>query len=149
MNLANRQQLYSAAINATTQQEADAHLESCIQCSLDEGTHGRQEAERLERHNLLRYAGAMGSPEQQRRVFQLYGGDGSNSATTKEAVYDNQLSTLMAEIIRVCQDHKIAMLCHFAIGDSARPDLAATTALIGGEFEAPPGLRKAAIALLV
>ena len=44
---------------------------------------------------------------------------------TKEEAYDSQINPLMAEIIRICKEHKIAFLASFALGfdeDSDDPD---------------------------
>lgn len=44
-------------------------------------------------------------------------------AMNKEQVYDTQISPLMRQIIKICQEHGIAMLMDFAIGhDGEGPD---------------------------
>ena len=54
---------------------------------------------------------------------------------TKEEIYDEQISPLMAQIITICNEHKIANLCTFAL--DVEEDLYCTTAMIGDEYEAP------------
>lgn len=62
---------------------------------------------------------------------------------SKERVYDKQISPLMAEIIKVCHDNKIAMLCSFALPSENDPDLFCTTALLTEEFDPPDELVEA------
>ncbi|AMU07318.1 hypothetical protein A2T82_13915 [Burkholderia cenocepacia] len=62
---------------------------------------------------------------------------------SKEHVYDELISPLMAQILSVCKDHKIAMLASFSIPTEEDPELACTSALIGGEFSAPASFRSA------
>ena len=50
---------------------------------------------------------------------------------SKESVYDEQINPLMAKIIEICREHKIAMLCDFALGK----DLRCTSAQLQDEFE--------------
>lgn len=57
---------------------------------------------------------------------------------TKEEVYDRHISPLMAEIIEICRERKIAMLCDFALGD----DLKCTSALLDDDFEPTPEMLK-------
>ncbi len=54
---------------------------------------------------------------------------------SKESVYDKQVNPLMAQIIAICREHKIAMICDFALDE----DLRCTTALLGKDFEPAPG----------
>ncbi|MGU2439533.1 hypothetical protein ACTXHA_03945 [Burkholderia cenocepacia] len=62
---------------------------------------------------------------------------------TKEQVYDEQISPLMGQILAICKAHKIAMLASFSIPTDEDPELACTSALVGGEFEAPETYRSA------
>lgn len=50
---------------------------------------------------------------------------------SKEQVYDEKIFPLMGEVIRICKEHKIAMLADFALDDV---DLHCTTALLADEF---------------
>jgi len=56
---------------------------------------------------------------------------------TKEQIYDEQISPLMAQIIAICKEHKIPVLASFFTPGDDDPDLAVTTALIGDGFDAP------------
>ncbi|MGU7854960.1 hypothetical protein ACV22X_19705 [Burkholderia orbicola] len=56
---------------------------------------------------------------------------------SKEHVYDDLISPLMAQLLSVCKDHKIAILASFSIPTDEDPELACTSALIGGEFSTP------------
>lgn len=59
-------------------------------------------------------------------------------ATPKEAIYDEQIAPLMAQIIAICKEHKIANLCSFDLGPDPDEDgvhLACTTAMLSDEFE--------------
>ncbi len=47
----------------------------------------------------------------------------------KEQIYDTQISPLMTQIIAVCNEAGIAMVCSFAIPTEADADLYCTTAL--------------------
>lgn len=49
---------------------------------------------------------------------------------SKESVYDKQINPLMAQIIAICREHKIAMICDFALDD----DLRCTSALLSDDF---------------
>ena len=62
---------------------------------------------------------------------------------SKERVYDKQISPLMAEIIKVCLESKIAMLCSFSLPSEDNPDLQCTTALLTDEFDPPVELVEA------
>lgn len=61
-------------------------------------------------------------------------------ATDKESIYDEQISPLMKEIIRICKEHKIAMLAEFALGyqDGCDSQLKCTTTLLDHEFDPTP-----------
>lgn len=50
---------------------------------------------------------------------------------SKEEIYDEQISPLMVEIIRVCKDNEISMLCTFALPIEDDPGLACTSFVPG------------------
>lgn len=50
---------------------------------------------------------------------------------TKEEIYDEQISPLMAQIIAICNERKIPLLASFNLGD----DLHCTTTLLADDFE--------------
>lgn len=54
----------------------------------------------------------------------------------KEEIYDEQISPLMEEIIKICKEHKIATLCTFEIPTDEDEGLRCTTSLPDetGEF---------------
>lgn len=51
--------------------------------------------------------------------------------TPKEAIYDEHISPLMAQIIKLCKEHKINMVADFSLGYDPEADqtLFCTTAL--------------------
>ena len=51
----------------------------------------------------------------------------------KETVYDEQINPLMAKVIEICKQHKIALVADFRLDDE---DLHCTTALTTPEFNA-------------
>ena len=59
------------------------------------------------------------------------------NAVTKEQIYDEQISPLMTQIIKICKEHKIPILASFFTPGDDDPELAVTTALLGNGFEAP------------
>ena len=59
----------------------------------------------------------------------------------KEQVYDAQINPLMTQIIAICREHKIAMLCSFSL--DLEEGLKCTTALLHDDFEPPDELREA------
>ena len=59
------------------------------------------------------------------------------SQPNKEQVYDEQISPLMAQIIKICQTHKIAFLASFSIPTEAEPELACSTVLLEDDFKPP------------
>lgn len=61
---------YDPAMKITDQAEADAYFERCVQHCMTFGN-DRQEAERIERSNLVYYAG-YGTEETRRRVEKLF-----------------------------------------------------------------------------
>ena len=60
---------------------------------------------------------------------------------TKEQIYDNQISPLMAQIIAICKEHKIAMLADFSL--DVENGLKCTTALLADDFEPTPNMLEA------
>lgn len=61
----------------------------------------------------------------------------------KEQIYDEQIAPLMAEIIKICQANKIAMLFCASIDSAEKPDLVCTTALLEKEYDPPLVLQEA------
>ncbi len=67
--------------------------------------------------------------------------------TPKEKIYDEQINPLMAQIIGICKEHKIAVVASFALAREDDEDkegnigLMCTTALTTEEFEPPQALR--------
>lgn len=55
----------------------------------------------------------------------------SEPRTPKEAVYDERISPLMTEIIKLCKEHKINMVANFSLGYDPTADqtLFCTTAM--------------------
>lgn len=55
---------------------------------------------------------------------------------SKEAIYDDEISPLMAQILEVCKARGISMVAHFAIPTEDEPDLVCTSCLPDetGEF---------------
>ena len=51
---------------------------------------------------------------------------------SKEAIYDEQINPLMARILEICKEHKIAMLADFFFSDAE--DLHCTSALLPKDF---------------
>ncbi len=62
---------------------------------------------------------------------------------TKEEIYDEQINPLMAQIIAICQEHKIAMLADFAVPNNEDNGLQCTTALLGDETNPPATMLQA------
>lgn len=62
---------------------------------------------------------------------------------TKEQIYDEQISPLMDQIIEICQKHKIANVCSFALEDENGEELFCTTAMLADEFDPPEHYKKA------
>lgn len=66
----------------------------------------------------------------------------------REAVYDEKIQPLMAQILEICKEEKIACLFSFLIGNSEEHGpLYCTSALLGPEY-GPTGRQKAALAEL-
>jgi hypothetical protein len=60
---------------------------------------------------------------------------------TKEEIYDEQINPMMAQIINICKEHKIAMLCDFSLDlDSG---LKCTTALLEDDHDPPEEMLRA------
>ena len=51
---------------------------------------------------------------------------------SKEEIYDSQISPLMAQILKICREHKIAMIADFALDNV---DFHATCAELSPDFE--------------
>ncbi|KWI50698.1 hypothetical protein WT72_24320 [Burkholderia pseudomultivorans] len=69
------------------------------------------------------------------------------TTATKEQIYDEQISPLMAQIIAVCKEHKIPVVASFFTPGEDDPELAVTTALLGNGYEAPANFTNALRAL--
>lgn len=54
---------------------------------------------------------------------------------TKEEIYDEQIHPLMAQIIEICREHKIANVCSFSL--DREEGLCCTTCATKDEFEPP------------
>ncbi|CAI8931104.1 LigB domain-containing protein [Pseudomonas sp. IT-P171] len=54
---------------------------------------------------------------------------------TKEDIYDEQINPLMAQIIKICKEHSIAMIFSAHIPNEEDADLACTTHLAGDDGE--------------
>lgn len=65
----------------------------------------------------------------------------------KEEIYDAEISPLMAQILAICKEHKIAMVASFDLPVPDDPDLVCTSALTTEEFEPRQALRDAVIVL--
>lgn len=67
---------------------------------------------------------------------------------TKEEIYDEQINPLMAKIIDICKDHKIALVASFDIGGNQYEEetgerLLCSTVLTTDEYEPANALRDA------
>ncbi len=70
----------------------------------------------------------------------------------KEQVYDEQINPLMAQIIEICKQHKIALLANFNFCQAGcachdGEGCACTTRLLADEFDPSPGQLRADKAL--
>lgn len=65
--------------------------------------------------------------------------------STKEEIYDEQISPLMTQIIALCYEHKIPLVSSFAL--DKEEGLVCSTFIVKKEFE-PPDAFYAAAALL-
>lgn len=66
---------------------------------------------------------------------------------SKESVYDNEISPLMAKILEICKREKIAMVAQFSTPNDEDPDLLCTSALLDKEYN-PTKAQLAAFGLL-
>ncbi len=55
----------------------------------------------------------------------------------KEEVYDDLINPLMAQVLKICVEHKIAMLLSFAIPTPDDDGLRCTSALLSPEYDPP------------
>jgi hypothetical protein len=55
----------------------------------------------------------------------------------KEKIYDDEISSLMGQVIAICQREKIAMVASFAIPSPEDPKLLCTSALLEDEYDPP------------
>lgn len=62
----------------------------------------------------------------------------------KEQVYDEQINALMAQVIDICKEHKIALVASFAIPTEEDPDLVCSTFLIDDAHDPSDNFKKAA-----
>lgn len=65
-------------------------------------------------------------------------------STKKEAIYDAEIQSLMAQVIEVCMRAKISLVADFYLGDETDSDLHCTTIINGTEFDTPEKHRMAA-----
>jgi hypothetical protein len=65
----------------------------------------------------------------------------------KEQVYDELINPLMARIIEICKEHRIAMLASFSIPTADDADLCCTSCLLDDEYGAPRHFFRAKAAL--
>ena len=66
--------------------------------------------------------------------------------TSKEAIYDDEISPLLKKILEICKTHKIAMLSEFCLGyDDDNPDsqLCCTSALLTEDHEPTERIKEA------
>lgn len=61
----------------------------------------------------------------------------------KEQIYDEKINPLMAQIIAICKENKIAMVASFGIETPEDEGLHCTTALTTDEFNPSDNLRDA------
>ena len=57
---------------------------------------------------------------------------------SKEQIYDERISPLIAQVIEICQENKIAMIANFDLGDG----LGCASALLGDEYDPPEMFRR-------
>ena len=62
---------------------------------------------------------------------------------TKEDIYDNEISPLMAQVIEICQKHGIAMIANFACPNDTDLDLQALSAVPDENDEHPANHQEA------
>lgn len=56
---------------------------------------------------------------------------------TKEQVYDEQIFPLMAKIVDICQENKIALIASFHTPNDEAADMLCTTALLKDQHDPP------------
>lgn len=61
----------------------------------------------------------------------------------KEQIYDEKISPLMAQIIGICKEHKIAFLADFLVPNDEGSDLHCSSCLLKDECEPSDGQIKA------
>lgn len=61
----------------------------------------------------------------------------------KEQIYDEQINPLMAQIIAICQTHKIAFVASYAIPTEDDDTLRCSSALLGPDYEPPVEFKRA------
>lgn len=66
---------------------------------------------------------------------------------TKEAIYDSQIAPLMAQIIEICKEHKIAMVASYAVPNEHDDGLHCTTVLLEESHEPSQELLNASRAI--
>lgn len=66
---------------------------------------------------------------------------------TKEDIYDNEISPLMAQIIALCQKHGIAMIANFACPNDEYEDLQALSMVPDENGEHPANHKEALIGI--
>ncbi len=54
---------------------------------------------------------------------------------TKEQIYDDQIAPLMAQILAISKEHKIATFASFGLATAEDPDFECTSALLDPEYE--------------
>ena len=54
---------------------------------------------------------------------------------TKENIYDEEIAPLMNQILRICREHKIAMIAQFATPTESDKGLVCTSALLRDIYE--------------
>lgn len=62
---------------------------------------------------------------------------------TREEAYDSKVNPLMAQIIAICKEHGIPMLCSFYLADEHNETLACTSALLSDDLEPPESFLEA------
>jgi len=55
----------------------------------------------------------------------------------KEKMYDERVSPLMAQILEICKEHKIAMVASFSLDTDESGDFNCTSALTTDEYSPP------------
>ena len=61
---------------------------------------------------------------------------------TKEQVYDEQIHPLMAQVIAICEEHKIANVCSFCL--DREEGLLCSTVMTEDDFDPPEAFREMA-----